>query len=213
MAKKLLTTPKGVAVYPHLTKPDTKFKAEGVYHIKVKYESGDAGAEALAKEIDKGMQESLKAARIQVTESHGAEKAKKVGLSDKPYSRDEADNSLTFSFKMNATGKSRKTGEAFTMKPVIFDKTGTPVEGMKIGGGSIVRVSYEIVPFYKTAKVGAGVTLRLYAVQVVELHEYGANAASYGFSNEAGEEEEETTTTGAAAEGAPKPVAEEEDDF
>lgn len=212
MAKKLLTTPKGVAVYPHLSKPDTKFKAEGVYHIKLKLDGIEAAS--LAGAIDNAMKESLKAARIQVTESHGADKAKKVGLSDAPYSRDETDGSVTFSFKMNATGKSRKTGEQFTMKPVIFNAQGVPTEGMKIGGGSIVRVSYEIVPFYKTAKVGAGVTLRLQAVQVITLVEYGANAASYGFTNEEGETTDGETPTPAAAGAAPAAAtAEEEDDF
>lgn len=207
MAKKLISTPKGVAVYPHLTKPDTKFKAEGQWHIKVKYEAGFEPAEALAKQIDAAMAESLKFIREEVAKIKGAEKAKKLGLADKPYSRDENDGSLTFSFKMTAKGKSRKTGEEFTMKPVIYNAAGIPTEGMKIGGGSIVRVSFEIVAFPSdaskaTPKVGAGVSLRMHAVQVIKLVEYGANAEYHGFKNESDDEDAEI----------PVKVAAEDDD-
>jgi hypothetical protein len=30
----ILTSPKGRAIFPHLTEPDTKFKPEGEYHVK-----------------------------------------------------------------------------------------------------------------------------------------------------------------------------------
>lgn len=200
----MLTTPKGVAVYPHLTKPDTKFKAEGQWHIKVKYEQGHEGAEELAKTIDAAMAVSLKTTREEVAKIKGEKKAKMIGLADKPYSRDEDDGSLTFSFKMTAKGKSRKTGKEFEMKPVIYNAAGIPTEGMKIGGGSIVRVSYEMIQFPSeaanaTPKVGAGVSLRLSAVQVIKLVEYGANAEFHGFKDESDDEDATTAPAAVAA--------------
>jgi len=228
VAKKLSTTSKGVAVYPHLNKPDTKFKDTGVYHIKVKYEKDDEYAQALAKQIDAAMKESLAKVREGVAKEKGAEKAKKIGLADKPYSVDEEDGSYTFGFKMNAQGKSRKTGETFTQKPVVYNAAGIPTEGMKVGGGSIVRVSFELVQFPSdiskaTPKVGAGVSLRLQAVQVIKLVEYGANAEYHGFKDESEDEDAVTApaaTTAAedddeptpAAKGKKAPAADEDDD-
>ena len=41
MAKKLNTTPRGVAVYPHLNSPDTKFKPEGEWRVKLTIEGAE----------------------------------------------------------------------------------------------------------------------------------------------------------------------------
>ena len=35
-------TPEGVAVYPHLVRPDTKFDSDGVYTVQIAIESGAA---------------------------------------------------------------------------------------------------------------------------------------------------------------------------
>ena len=201
MAKKLLTTPKGVAVYPHLTKADTRFNKDGLFSIKLKLAGEDAAG--LIKVIDEAMAASLKDAQEQAKATKNKQ-PKKVKQADPPYSEDE-DGGFTFSFKMNAQGKT-KEGETFTRQPVIFDSTGKPIHagGLKIGGGSIVRVSYSLSTFF-TALVGAGVSLRLAGVQIIKLTEWGADAEYYGFEDESGSEE------GFVA-GAGKPTAADEDD-
>jgi len=200
VAKKLLTTPKGVAVYPHLSKPDTKFNKNGVYTVKLRLE----GAEALAfaKQINA-------VAKIKVEELRTEKGAKKVKAADLPISRETDKDgtetgALVFSFKMNATGKN-KAGEVFTRQPAIFNAQGVPDKTMRIGGGSTIRVSYELVPYDRvsTETKGmflAGASLRLYAVQVIELVEFGGNAEYFGF--EAEEVEEESAPATAAAKGA-----------
>jgi hypothetical protein len=56
---------------------------------------------------------------------------------------------------------------------------------IKLGGGSTIRVSYEIVPF--VSPIGAGASLRLKGVQVIDLVEWGSgNADYYGFGEEEG---------------------------
>jgi hypothetical protein len=200
VAKKLLTTPKGVAVYPHLSKPDTKFNKNGVYTVKLRLE----GAEALAfaKQISA-------VAKAKVEELRAEKGAKKVKAADLPISKetdkDGAETgALVFSFKMNATGKN-KAGEVFTRQPAIFNAQGVPDKTMRIGGGSTIRVSYELVPYDRvsTETKGmflAGASLRLYAVQVIELVEFGGNAEYFGFESE--EIEEESAPATAAAKGA-----------
>lgn len=194
MAKKKLTTPKGVAVYPHVNQPDTRFNKEGIYSIKLRLEGEEA--DQLVREIDAEMKASYQAAVKTVADAAAKNKKKpaKVKQADPPYQRDEDTGAVSFTFKMNATGKT-KTGEVFTRQPVIFDKYGKPVQGMKLGGGSTVRVSYDLFPFY-TAMVGAGVSLRLAAVQVLKLVEFGADAGYYGFEAEAEEGEVEGTPAG-----------------
>ena len=45
----ILTSPKGRAIFPHLTEPDTKFKPEGEYHVKL--ECNKADCEKIVKQI------------------------------------------------------------------------------------------------------------------------------------------------------------------
>lgn len=195
MAKKLLTTPKGVAIYPHLSKPDTKFNKDGVYTVKLKLEGPEATA--LAKQIAAAAKAKVEETRV---EKEKAQKGtgKKVKAADLPISKETDDEgnetgALIFSFKMNATGKS-KAGEVFTNKPVIFNAAGTPVADLRIGGGSVIRISYELNTFYVPA-IGAGASLRLHAVQVIELVEFGGNAKYFGFENEEGETAAAEATT------------------
>jgi len=51
-----------------------------------------------------------------------------------------------------------------------------------------VKVAFQLNPFY-TAQIGAGIGLRLKAVQVIDLIEpQGGSASSYGFGEEDGYE-------------------------
>lgn len=196
MAKKLLTSPKGTAVWPWLHKPDTKFKAEGQYKVGLRLKSDDPGAIKLMKQIDDAAAQSVATAR----EAAETPKAKKLvkPCEDKPYSMetDDDDNEtgyVVFNFKMTASGKSRATGKEFTMRPALFDGTGTPLDGdTQVGGGSVIRVSFEIAEFFQV-KIGAGVSLRLNGVQIIKLVEFGGGDAEYhGFADEGMDDDAET---------------------
>lgn len=198
MAKpKLLTTPKGRAIYPHLTTPDTKFKEQGQYHVKLSIPSDQAAD--IVKAIDEKMAESLQAAK-----ENKENKGKKVKPADPPYSVDEETGETIVSLKMNASfiGKDK---QKVTMTLPIFDAKGKPTKVKRIGGGSVLRVSFVPEAFY-TPLVGAGVTLRMKAVQLLELKEYSADAKTYGFGEEDGFSSEgesefpEETPPGAAEE-------------
>jgi len=209
VAKKLLVTPKGVAVYPHLSKPDTKFNDKGEF--KIKWQGSGAEAEAFVKQIDAAMKASALAA--QEAEKKTA-KPRKIKLASAPYTRND-DGSVTVSFKMVASGVSKKTGEAWTRRPVIFDVNGKPYTVVpRVGGGSTVKVSAELNQYAKPSTeqkgiVLAGANLRLEAVQIIELVEFGGNAEYFGFQNEGGDEE----ATPATVEGEePAPAATESAD-
>lgn len=189
-------TPKGVASWPRLHEPDTKFKKEGEYSIKLKL-SGAAAAELNAI-IEAAHEQSFEANRKAIAEAKAKEKNPKKRAeikerADLPckevYENDEPTGEYEFSFKMKASGVSQKTGKPWERKPAVFNAKGKPLsaeEKQKVGGGSVVKVSYEIAPFY-TAALGAGVSLRLEAVQVLELKSFtNRDASAFGFGAEEG---------------------------
>lgn len=177
------TTPAGIAQYPYLTKPDTKFNPDGEY--KISLEIPGAAAQDIVTFLDEQFAASVAKAK---KENAG----KKIKEGDVPYSVDEDSGKVTVRFKLKAK-VTPKQGDPFEQRPAIFDAKGKPLQDAKIGGGSKVKVAYELVPYY-TAIAGAGVSLRLKAVQVIDLVEFsgGASADAYGFGEEEGYEAEDT---------------------
>lgn len=174
MAKALRKTPVMTAVWPHLHAPDTKFNAGGVYSTKGTPVDSNAGAK-LAAEIDAAIDASVEEAK-----KDPKNKGKKIKRADAPYSLNEETGEYTFNFKLNATG-TKKDGTTFTQAPALFDGKGNKIPaGVRIGGGSQIVVAYEISSFF-TPLVGAGVTVRLKACQVLKLEQFGGNASAFGF--------------------------------
>jgi hypothetical protein len=180
-------TPTGVAQYPHLTKPDTKFNPDGEY--KVSLELDAHAAEEIVSFLDEQFEQAVASAK---KENPG----KKIKEGDVPYSVNEENGKVTVRFKLKAKVTPKK-GEPWDQKVAIFDAKGQPITGeIKIGGGTKMKVSYELVPYY-TAIAGAGISLRVRAVQIIELVEYGsgAQAGSFGFGEEDGYEAAPTAKT------------------
>ena len=59
------------------------------------------------------------------------------------------------------------------------------MQNVNVWGGSQIKVSAELIPYY-TQMVGAGISMRLRAAQVIELVEGGSNSEGYGFKKEDG---------------------------
>ena len=175
-------SPKGLASYPYLTKPDTKFNPDGEYKVSL-IVAGDDASKAIAFLTEKH--------NASVAQAKKENAGKRVKEGELPFIEND-DGTVTFKFKMKAKVTPKK-GDPFEQKPALFDAKGKPLTGEpKVGGGSTIKVSYEVVPYY-TAIAGAGVSLRLKAVQIIELKEYsgGGNAESYGFGEEEGFEADE----------------------
>lgn len=165
-----ITTPAGIAVYPKIEKPDTKFNADGVYTIDLDLDQQDAG------ELTTKLTQIADAAYAAECKAKGKKALKR---SDMPWKETE-DGKIRFKFKLKAKGG---TGEKqWDQKPAIFDAKGTPIKDVNVGSGSTVKVAFEAVPYF-TAMVGHGISLRLRAVQILELHQYiaGDNFDAFGF--------------------------------
>lgn len=178
-------SPTGVAQYPHLNKPDTKFNPDGEYKVNLELNAEDA------TEILSFLDEQMAASMVKAKEENAGKKLKQA---DAPYSVDENSGKVTLRFKLKAK-VTPKNGEAFDQRVAIFDAKGVPMTSApNIGGGSKLKVSYEVFPFY-TALIGAGISLRVRAVQIIELVEYSsAGAGAYGFGEEDGYEADTTAT-------------------
>jgi hypothetical protein len=182
MANKMQVAPAGIAMYPRLTSPDTKFDVRGFYGTKVRM-SPTPEVEAFIAMLDAAADAAQRDAEAERKASKKPGKA--IKLADKSWYRDEDSGEYVVNFKMLASGKT-KAGKEFTQKPALFDAKGTPLPAdVMIGGGSLLKVAYEMNPF--VAPIGAGVSLRLKAAQILDLKEYGqASADSYGFGQEDG---------------------------
>jgi len=177
MALKNVVTPRGVAQYPWLTKPDTKFDADGVYKISLEMDTASKECQDLCEKI-----------REAFVEEFGQKKLAKAHL---PFTDDEETGKTSFSFKSK-------------MKPKLYNSKGQPIkngEELKIGGGSICKVSFSGQPYDKG--INTGVVLYLNGVQIIELVSFasgdgfGDEGDSFapedegtGFSNESGAEDD-----------------------
>ena len=150
----------GEAIYPHLNKPDVRFSEAGEYKVTLKVAKSDATE--MLKLYTKAIDDSLKLAEQN-------QKGKGIKNAPKPFT--EEDNFVFFKFKMKATGVNQKTKEKFSQRPQLFDAKKNPIPlSTLIWGGSKLRVAFNLVPYF-TPMLGAGVTARLKAVQVISLVE------------------------------------------
>lgn len=179
MANKIVryTTPKGFAQYPWVIEADTKFVKEGQYHIQL--------------DVPKTNAEDMinKLTEILDSEYNNLCKEKGKKLNKIPFFDEIDDHTLQFKFKQNKVIH-RQDGQTNEVKIPLFDAKGKPIaKKIKLGNGSTIKVSYTVAPYYNATNKGVGLSLRLVAIQVIELVEYSAgNAESYGFGEEEGYE-------------------------
>jgi hypothetical protein len=176
-----LTTPKATLKYPKLIEPETKFSPEGHYKVTAVIPADEA--DYMSAQLD-ALYEAHKAS---LKAQAPGQKFKAV---DPSFGYEDIDGKpcFTISCKMKAKGMDRD-GRSWSAVPALFDATGAPVKDREalrgMWSGTTGRVSFEACPFYQPA-LGAGITLRLKAVQILDLVESGGSANSFGFQEETG---------------------------
>lgn len=83
-----------------------------------------------------------------------------------------------------------KAGQRWTAKPTIFNASGAQLNNPpQIGGGSEIKMSIELKPYYVAGTGQVGCSFNLEAVQLLTLVQFGQrDAGGYGFSAEDGDE-------------------------
>ena len=165
-----ITTPVGVASYPWLKDADYKFdKVNGIYSCNIYVDDNEA--KDFVTVIDKAYTENL-------AEQKKLNAGKTIKPGPKPY---VSENGKTL-FKIKMKGK---IGDV-EIRPVVIDSSGQPMTDMIVYGGSKVKVSADLIPYY-VATTGAGISLRLVGVQILELQTKPMpSMANLGFKEEKG---------------------------
>jgi hypothetical protein len=178
----LYKTPKGVAIYPHLNKPDTRFNPDGQYQVKLRIPTKEAEDliatidAAIAAELAKAKKENPKKAPKEAVKPYA------VALDDEGNETDET----IFSFKAKAVVKLKDGGQIPVTVKLFDAKGGEFPRDEPIWGGSELKIAFNAVP-YTTAIAGSGVSLRIKAAQVINLVSGGGGTASaFGFEQEDG---------------------------
>jgi len=154
----ILTSPKGRAIFPHLTEPDIKYKPEGEYHVKL--ECLKSESESITASIGSLIAKLMK-------EQHDRNPNQQITKAPLPY--ELVDDKVVFNFKMKASGTRRDNFKTFTQQPVLVNADLTPLgNDVQIWGDSKLRITFEPHAYISSA-IGLGVTLRLKTVQVIEL--------------------------------------------
>tara|TARA_B100001939_G_scaffold165780_1_gene142952 strand:- start:7406 stop:8146 length:741 start_codon:yes stop_codon:yes gene_type:complete len=192
---KTFTTAKGIAYYPYISAPDTKFDEQG--HYKVNLCLSEEDAQPVIELIKQSVVEGIKALKKDKPNME-------IKQAPLPFSKevDEDGNptgNVIIKFKSKAA-----------YKPAVFDSKGNMMTNSNIYGGSEIKVNGSCA-FFHTAMIGAGVSIRLRAVQVIQYVEGASGANKFGFDEVDGFTIEEdvsvsVTEESAAAAEEPKPA-------
>jgi hypothetical protein len=212
---KVMTEP-GVFVFPKLNSPDTKFKKDGEYGVKLRLsaEKSEALIEFYEAELKKywplakaELQERLDNAKTGKQKAEAKKALEEMKEADKPYkpAYDDEGNETgeyEFNFKTPAQFESKKKDKdgnpvIVKLRPDIFDAKGVLLKNPPdIWGGTTGCVAGELRPF--NMPIGIGLSLRLKAVQIIELRQGGGDrsASSYGFGKQEGYAADSEATAG-----------------
>lgn len=169
---KVYTSPKGTAVWPRLDTPDTKFDEDGLYSCKLHVSEGDFNAFEL--QINEVVEQAYK----NECAAQGKDKVRRAD--SKPIRiTDEGEYEIHAKQKAKVHTKSKGTLE-FSI--VAYDSKGSKIQMPKIGSGSTLKLAVEVNTWFVSSQ-GFGYTLRLRAVQVIDLVEYGGGGG-FGFGAE-----------------------------
>ena len=179
MAKREFTigvTPKGSLLFPHIYEPETYEGKDVGYTVNIKFDQKET--DALMAVIDAELEKAKHSIKLKPGQKWSAEPF--LGY------REDKDGDIVFKFKANSH-YTTKSGETHKVTIPVFDAHGKPIKDpLSIGNGTIAKVAYTLVPYW-ISKVVNGIKLRLDAVQIIDLKEYGEkDAKGYGFGEEEG---------------------------
>ena len=168
-----VVSPRGKVTWVYVDRPNTRFSDEGEYQLAFTIPRKDA--KKFMAQIDEWME-------LSQNES-GAKK-----LANPPYQEDG--NDVLFKFKQKPFFKG-KNGEKRKVTIRLIDSKLNPCN-VSIGRGSEVKVSFRPVAW--TVQGGAGITMYMDAVQIINLIPYNP-VSDMGFEEEEGFEDASDATS------------------
>lgn len=182
-----LVTPIGAAQFPKLNTPETEVNGQTLdkprYSVQLVLNEDDDGVAEFKERLESLHADAV--AQADAARKKDPKRSKKplvVNETIKP-ATDAEGNEIEGSFVITAktVAVDREGNEK---KIVMFDAKGKRIEA-NVGRGSLLKLSLAAGPY--DSNLGAGLSLYLNAVQVIELKEYrGGSASGYGFGEEEG---------------------------
>ena len=180
-----IVTPRGIAVYPWLNRPDTKFSPDGDFKVTLKVEAKEAAPliekldEALTKYQEQQAKVDPKIGRYSITPPYEEELDDQGNLT----------GNYLFKFKQKAKIHT-KDGRVIDMKVALVDASRAPTS-VNVGGGSEIKIAATVFPYAMSTTKSIGLSLRPSAVQILSLVSNQSNVVSL-FEDEDGFKTEET---------------------
>jgi len=174
---------KGKSLWAKVFEPDTRFVDDGEYSTSVIVPEAEAAevCEQLESLIDDEYNKVVK------------EKPQlKATLSKRPVTEPDYDQdgnetgNVVFKTKLKAKIRG-KNGQVYSQKVNVVDAKRNPMSGDQlVGNGSLVKVAVEPVTYVMQSTKQVGVSLRLKAMQVIDLVEHGSSSTDSIFQEEEG---------------------------
>ena len=179
--KTMMTTPKGIAAWPWLNTPDTRWDDVGVYSVTLLLEREEASIL-----LEESLKPFFKVGYEAVLHEQGKKSLKTASLPWSDEEDDEGNATGKVKFKFKNKSSYVHDGEKVENRVVLLDTQKSVIQS-RVGGGSVIRVGFEPYVWY-VPSMGVGMTLRVRAVQVIELVEYNGSggADAFDFEVEAG---------------------------
>tara|TARA_R110002096_G_scaffold335551_1_gene529120 strand:+ start:1033 stop:1638 length:606 start_codon:yes stop_codon:yes gene_type:complete len=160
---KVIVTPVGKAVYPHLQNPDTRFNDNGVYQCRLHVD--EAGFTEFSAQVNELYEKAYKA-------ECGIKDAKVKKAESFPL-RVTDEGSFEIYAKQEAL-KQTKTKGLLQFRVAAYNAKGTKIQMPPVGSGSELKMAVE-PHFWNVSSQGFGMTLRLRSVQIIALKEFSAD--------------------------------------
>lgn len=180
--KAKFTTPPGIAIYPKLDIPDTKFDPDGKYSVRLKWPADviQPLRERVEKLIDERHAELVKEDKRKGKEATIRSPFKEV-LDDEG----EPTGEIEATFSMKAIVRWSKAGVEKTriQRPIVADARGRPTKATP-WSGSTLAVRFEASADYWTGQKVVGSSLNLIGAQIIKLVSGGGaeDISEMGFS-------------------------------
>lgn len=197
-------TPAGVAIWPRVNTPDTKFNPDGAYSARLAF-----APTAIQEFIDKYTEtldefEVTKRAELAET-AKGTDKKKAKAAAEslknltrveigKPEIGDDGEETgrILINFKLNAKYTNKDTGKTTLYVPKLFDSKGKATT-VAVWGGSVLKIAGTVNPYFSAKDDEIGVSFRLSGVKIIKLVTKGGQTADtmgLGGGEEGGWEDE-----------------------
>lgn len=196
----MITSPRGTFKFPKLDKPDYGTKEypapDGKYETRMVLRADAPETKAFIAKLQPFFVDAVANGEKEFSELkiETRKKLKAVTVNDMfttMYDREteQPTGDIEFKFSMKASGianKGKDNERKWAAKPAVFDSRGQLLKDVpEIWSGSIGKVTFEVSPYFIPATGACGVSLKLKAVQLIELRQGTDRSASeYGFGAE-----------------------------